>query len=454
MKHIAVLVCVGMAAVAAAQGGWKYPDAIRATVREEAKDQPVRTMEILQSGDNARFLTSVPLDGELDGIPRVEVVGPKGVFTWLDGKPKYVLPLLLPSTFDAYDFLARPRFSRADLEFNLQGVEQALQKRVLVGPTESVAGRECLVLIVPDRPDSTKTDYQKLWVDRQTGLTMRLEDYTRGELVYRREISKIEFPEQVDASAFEPAPDAVRVIGLVAPSTLLFLPSLRTEQDLARDISRIQAQSSIQDWYKSPSTPPGFHYAITRFREARSYSVQWGRQNNRGRGNQFAQAQGQRQFVIQDSSGNTRVIQIQAGGSGNGNFVIRMDAGQMVLQAGQGGGDPTTASGSSSGARSASGVTIGQVIQTDWVDPETGHSVSLFQVNGRPIETALARLLLPEPKAIARQALAEAKLYDVQIPFACRVLTWKTGTIAYALVSTKMTEDEMTKFAEALVSRR
>jgi hypothetical protein len=94
------------------------------------------------------------------------------------------------------------------------------------------------------------------------------------------------------------------------------------------------------------------------------------------------------------------------------------------------------------------------LIQTDWVDPETGHSVSLFQVNGRPIETALARLLLPEPKAIARQALAEAKLYDVQIPFACRVLTWKTGTIAYALVSTKLTEDEMTKFAEALVSRR
>ncbi|RMG26882.1 MAG: hypothetical protein D6724_00810 [Armatimonadetes bacterium] len=455
MKRIAIVLLAGLAAIAAAQGGWKYPDAIRATVREEAKDQPARSMEILQSGENARFLTSVPLEGELDGIPRVEVIGPSGVFTWLDGKPQYVLPLLYPSTFDAYEFLARPRFSRADLEFNLQGIEHALKKRVLVGPTEEVAGRECLVLIVPDRPDSTRTDYQKLWIDRETGLTMRIEDYMAGDLRYRREISKIEFPDGVDASSFQPAPNAIQVRGLVAPSALLYLPGLRSEQDIARDISRIQAQSSIQSWFKSPPLPEGFKYAVTRYREARSYSVQWGRQSNRGRGNQFAQAPRQRQFVIRDSSGNTRVIQIETDDRGGRNVVIRTDSGQMVLRPGQGGDDPTTASGSSSATGSQAGATnSGQVVQTDWVDPSTGHTVSLFQVNGRPVETVLSRLLLPEPKAIANRTLSDAKFYEVQIPISCRVLTWKSGQVAYALVSTKMSEGQMTKFAENLVSAR
>jgi hypothetical protein len=88
------------------------------------------------------------------------------------------------------------------------------------------------------------------------------------------------------------------------------------------------------------------------------------------------------------------------------------------------------------------------------VDPSTGHTVSLFQVNGRPVETVLSRLLLPEPKAIANRTLSDAKFYEVQIPISCRVLTWKSGQVAYALVGTKMSEGQMTKFAENLVSAR
>ncbi|MEW5884108.1 MAG: hypothetical protein AB1725_07785 [Armatimonadota bacterium] len=444
MKTLSVLAGALVVSLAHAQGGWKNPDVIQATVVETV-GSTTRTLEVIQAGDNLAYDTTAEVDGELGGVPRTEVIGPKGIFTWLKGKPEYALALVMPTSFEVFEALARPRFSRADLEFNLRGIEDALGKKVIVGKTEKIAGRECLTLTVPDRPDSTRTDYQKLWVDRETGITMKVEDYFSGNLKYAREITKISFPNSAQGVLFAPASDAVVIRGVVGASALLRMPSLRDEAALRSDFARIldRAQSSVAQWLKAPPSVQGMGYSQTTYREAKSYSVGWGDGGGQRRDNQWASGQPARQIMIQSGDGEARVvtIQIDRGGDGGQVAMFRSEAGDLVVRRGgeAGQGDTRGEGGSNS--------TIGFVVQSDWVDPKTGHTATLFQVVDRRVESVLSRLLLGSPSPIADQRISTAQVYEVDVPFKCSVLTWKVGNVSYALVSTGMSRQQMVDFA-------
>lgn len=447
MKSLIVLAGAVTLSSAYAQGGWKNPGVIRANVLETV-GSTTRTLEVIQAGSNLSYDTTAEVDGELGGVLRTEVIGPKGVYTWLKGKPEFALALVMPTSFEVFDILARPRFSRADLEFNLRGIESALGKRVIVGRTESIAGRECLTLTVPDRQDSTRTDYQKLWIDRETGITMKVEDYFGGVLKYAREIKQIEFPDAAQGVLFEPAPNAVVIRGVVGASALLRMPTLRDEAAIRADISRIldRAQSSVAQWLKAPPSVPGMGYSQTTYREARSYSVSWGTSGNQRRDNQWAGAQQSRQIMIQTGEGEARVvtIQIDRGGDGGQLAMFRSEAGDIVLRRG---GEGQGGAGGSAAGQAGSNATLGYVVQSDWVDPKTGNTATLFQVVDRRVESVLSRLLLGSPSPVADQRISTAQVYEVEVPFKCTVLTWKAGNVSYALVTTSMSRQQMIDFA-------
>lgn len=444
MKSLTVLAGALLCTLSYAQGGWKNPDVVQATVTETTASA-TRTLEVIQAGNDLAYDTTAEVDGELGGVPRTEVIGPKGVYTWLKGKPEYALALVMPTSFEAFEILARPRFSRADLEFNLRGIEAALGKKVIVGKTEKIAGRECLTITVPDRPDSLRTDYQRLWVDRETGITMKLEDYFGGTLKYAREITKIEFPDSAEGILFAPPPNAVVIRGVVGASVLLRVPTLRDEAALRADIARIldRAQSPVAQWLKAPPSVPGMGYSQTTYREAKSYSVAWGGTGSQRRENQWAVGAPARQIMIQTGEGDARVvtIQIDRGGEAGAVATVRTQAGDFVLRReGEPGGD---------NARGESGgnATLGYVVQSDWVDPKTGHTATLFQVVDRKVESVLSRLLLGSPSPVADQRISTAQFYEVTVPFKCSVLTWKVGTVSYALVSTAMSRQAIIDFA-------
>jgi outer membrane lipoprotein-sorting protein len=443
MRSLIVLAGALLLAAAHAQGGWKTPDVIQATV-VEMDGSTTRTLEVTQAGRNLAYDTTAEVDGELGGVLRTEVIGPKGVYTWLKGKPEFALALVMPTSFEVFDFLARPRFSRADLEFNLRGIEAALGKKVIVGKTEVIAGRECLTISVPDRPDSARTDYQKLWVDRETGITMKLEDYFGGALKYSREITKVLFPDSVEGILFAPPPHAVVIRGLVGASALLRMPTLRDEAALRDDIARIldRAQSSVAQWLKAPPSVPGMGYSQTTYREAKSYSVAWAGAGSQRRENQWASGQAPRQIMIQSADGEARVVTIQIDrGEGGQVAMFRSESGDLIVRRGgeEGQGE--------AGGESASRATLGFVVQTDWVDPKTGHTATLFQVVDRKVESVLSRLLLGSPSPVSDQRISTAQFYEVTVPFKCSVLTWKVGNVSYALVSTVMSRQQMIDFA-------
>jgi len=141
-KTIPTLVALAAAAIASAQGGgWKNPAYVTATLSEKYEETAPKEITVTKKGDSYSYKTSNEIDGMLGGIERVEVAGPSGFYTWLPGRPELALRLWAPTSLDVFDYLAKPKFSRADLEVYLEGIEKALGKKVLVGKTEKIAER-------------------------------------------------------------------------------------------------------------------------------------------------------------------------------------------------------------------------------------------------------------------------------------------------------------------------
>src|SRR5690242_7754001 len=124
--RIISLIAVSLAAVAAhAQDGWKNPKTVFATFVEKYADSPEKKLDLLQKDGQLSYRTTGSINGELDGVKRIESVGPAGTTTWLEGKPETALQLMAPTLNGADEYFVRPRFSRADLEFNVAGIEKA-----------------------------------------------------------------------------------------------------------------------------------------------------------------------------------------------------------------------------------------------------------------------------------------------------------------------------------------
>ncbi len=451
-----ILLCI-VCLPAFAQQGWKNPSEITAMVKESESGGDAREYKVSQNGSDLAVRTTQGINGLLNGVPRIETITSKGVFTWLDGKEKYALQLPYPSQLNASDFLGRPKFSRADLEFNVKGIEKALNKRVLIGKSEKIAERDCLVLNIPDRPDSIASDFQKIWIDRETGLTMKIQDYFSGKLSYEREITSIEFGTAA-STIFVPAKDTVVIRGIVSIETLLRVPEPRNREELKSDIAKINSKApENQPWAKTLNPSSAFGYAQTNFRESQINRVSNGSSNNQAGGNS---GQNRRQNQLAEE-GVARQVMIFRTGGGSGEDVFQIQVEGMPM-----GGDVTlttfsgvqTAAGSTPD-RSNSGAVSGTAAndpkstltaKTDFVDPRTGETVTLIQAKNRPAEAAIGPIMLGQPTKVEDQRISMAKSYAVTVPFKINILVWQRGDVSNAIASTRLSIEELRDLAATI----
>lgn len=433
-----------------AQSDWKTPTTIRAIFQEEWKEGS-NLITILTKANSLRIHTSQGIGDDLQGIPRVEVISPKGIFTWIDGKPEAVLQLFEPSAMGYLEFLARPRFSRYDLEFNMKGIKQALGKRVLPEKAETVAGRDCLVLTIPDRHDSLSTDFQKLWIDRETGITLKLQDYQRGELVYQREVTEIDYRASATEADFVPTHNAIILKGVISPQTLLVMPRGRPLNDVKTDISTINEKTKhIAAGWATPLTPAEFLYAQTLFQQGQAIGATVfgnalrsgnSRQPNNRR-NRLAEPQ---ILYIQNSSGGapTQVEVRMERGPGGRQLIVATGTTQNTQSGAAGGG--------STGAVSSTATPV-LYAKSDFVDPKTGRSLSFVQAYGSTALAAFYPLPFGTPEPLNDPRLAEARIYRVAQPYEITLLVWRKDKVEYALASPSLSVEQLQRLAHNIMS--
>lgn len=461
LTGIALAAC----SVAMAQGGWKNPATMTATVREQFSQAAPREMTLTKKGDDYSFRTSYEINGMLGGTERIEIAGPKGFYTWLPGRPDVVLRLWSPTSLDVFDFLAKPRFSRADLEVYLEGIERALGKKVLVGKSEQVSGRDCLVLTILDTPGQS-ADYQRLWIDRETGVAMKLQDVVRGTTEYEREITKISFDEAPADMLFAPKPEAKILSGIVLPTVLTNFGSLQTGETFSSDVASLN-QRVGKTWAGATNNMDAYGYAGSSFRTVRNQSFNLGpdrvdpRQAERdrrrqARGNMIAQ---QRQFVVSDDR--TVMLAFATESSGGGEIaVIHQIEGTLPptveIEQSRGGGQREGGPGgsTSSGSASANSTVTYPMVQSDFVDAKTGATLTLLQIEGRDLKPWLSPLMLDEGVPVGSEGAGNARFHTSSGPVKASVLTWKLGQSNLALVSTSLGKDELVKIASRIQTGR
>jgi hypothetical protein len=443
---------------AAAQGGWKKPEAVYAEVNEWKEDFS-RTFRVYSHSGVLRVSTTVGVNGAIDGMQRIESISSNGVFTWLEDKPGVAMQLLTPTSWEPLEFLAVPRFSRADLEFHLAGIERALGKKVLAGAQETIAGRDCLVLTILDRPNSINQDFQKLWIDRETGIALRIEEFFRGQRIYFREVTSIAFMNEPPGVDMLPRPEAIMVRGPVSANALLRIPTPRPASEFAEEIARFNASTKADEknWLLAPAISNPFGYVQSSYREpvVMAQSSQRVNQNEQSRREPVSlfdapsiitgPAGGSAQFVVSVSrsdDGGGREIQVQA--------EINGERRELILRQGEEGRGLTfpPIGGQPQRSQSSEPVAVRMyVAKSDFVDPKTGKTLALVQAQGVAPENYLDGILLTRSSNFEDARFPSAKIYFVEIPYEALVLTWQKGKVRYAIAATGLTESELADIA-------
>ena len=451
---IAAAMSLLAASAAIAQGGWKNPQYVTATISEKFEQTQPRELTVTKKGDSFSYLTSNEIDGMLGGVQRMEVAGPNGFYTWIPSRPDLVLRLWNPTSPDVFDMLAKPKFSRADLEVYVEGIEKALGKKVLVGKSEKIAERDCLVLTILDQPGSS-TDYQRLWIDRETGLAMKLVDVVRGNTEYEREVKSISFATPGPEVLFAPKEGAKVLSGIVLPTTLVNSANLASVGQLSTDIAAVNQKSGI-NWAGAVNELPGYGYAGSNFRQIRRDRFQVGQERVDPR-----EAERQRRRQQRGNQIAERARFVSSNGGGEQTFEIRIAT--MEGMATTTGGDVmiTTALPPTIGAdgrivegRSGTGTddktTVYPMVQSDFVDAKTGDTVTLLQIDKRDLKPWLLQLGLDEGVAVAHDGVGNGRFHVAQGPMKLNVLTWQVGQARMALVATRLGKDELAEIASKI----
>lgn len=432
--------------------GWKRPQVIEATITEKVGDLPERLLKVARTPQGFSITTTQGIFGELEGTSRIETISRAGIFTWLEGKPEVALQLLIPTSLNFLEYFETPRFSRADLEFDLKGIERALKKRVLVGKEEKIAGRECLVLMVLDRSDSMNRDYQKLWIDKETGMALKIQDYFRGNMTYQREFSAFDYGGDEEKIVLKPKEGATVIRGLVSGQSLIRVPVPRSVNDFKRDISNINSMDKKPEdgWAASLDVKEPFGYITSSFREftMRSFQQliqqQQAQQQAQSRGNvlgsgisevpmQLFTEGGQATIsVTTTDDGGRRYQVITESGTERREFVVARDSsGQIRFEQGpQGQRDVDSPNQPKDSDKNVF------LVKSDFVDPKSGNTFTLLQVHGAEPEPHLGNISLGQPTPHQDSRLSQAKTYTVKSPFAINILVWRIGEMRYAIAAT------------------
>ena len=458
-KQILIVMSIAMAAAACAQGGgWKNPAYVSATISERFEQSAAREMTVTKKGDTYSYRTTNEIDGMLGGVERVEVAGPNGFYTWLPNRPEIVLRLWAPTSHDVFDYLAKPNFSRADLEVYVEGIEKALGKKVLVGKSEKIAERDCLVLTILDKPGSSE-DYQRLWIDRETGLAMKLMDVAKGVVSYEREVKSIAFTPPADV-LFAPKEGAKVLSGIILPTTLLNVGTLSGAEAFQRDISVVN-QKSGTPWAGATAELSSFGYAGSNFRQIRRDRFQVGpervdpreaarQRRQQQRGNQIAQ----RARFVSQNGGEMQTIELRFAATEDviatrdGNVIVSTAALPPTL------GAEGAVPGQAGTGANADGSIVYPMVQSDFVDAKTGDTLTLLQIDKRDLKPWLLQLGLDEGVVVPNEGAGNARFHVSTGPVKVNVLTWQVNQSRLALVSTNLSKEQLVDIAQKIQPNR
>jgi hypothetical protein len=258
---------------------------------------------------------------------------------------------------------------------------------------------------------------------------------------------------------FAPKENAKILSGIILPTTLVNAFNPNPASDFERDISVINKRSE-KPWAGFGTDFSSYGYTGTNYRQIRKDTFQVRqervdpreearRRRQQQRGNQIAQ---QRQFITADG-GQLQTFEIRVAASDLSSTVQIAD-GNVVLTGippTVGGDIGTAASTTQAGAEKS---VVYPMTQSDFVDPKTGATLTLLQIENRDLTPWLSRLALGEGVKVANQVAGNATYYTAEKPVKVGVLTWQLGQTRMALVSTSLDKDQLVEIAGTIKASR
>src|SRR5262249_30587701 len=188
-----------------------------------------RPFEVSRSHGKLQFTTQRGLDGSLIGEKRSEANIAAGVFTWLTDRTGWALQLAEPS-MPEYNSIVQPsRFSKAALLEARQSIERTLGKKITQFKTGTLRDRTCFEVTVGD--PSTPTNYQKIWIDAESGIVLQRVDASNRTVDYQYSLDAFK-PDSGEPKDAYSVPNGATVIrGFVHPEILKHAGDKATVED-------------------------------------------------------------------------------------------------------------------------------------------------------------------------------------------------------------------------------
>jgi|GEM_PF-4730830 len=393
---------------------------------------------------------------------RAEISTGKGIFTWMnDEVGSRVLALPTASQRDVPVWSSPVRFSK-------DAIQKGEVKDWKLTGSEKLAGRDCFVVT------SLTPPIQKLWIDKETGVTLRQQDSdTAGSVFYERNAIEARFGLQIPAQRFEVPVNCFTIWGVPDPSILVAKSLDRPYKDYAKDLEAVKKKSKLlpESWLQQVPEIPGFAYAQTVFHEKQGKPVATIWPTNR-LGAPEIEPGGLPAGWTMDASVNddgNLLLNFGSPEGGNPRVLIKLPDDQggtskfnITMQSDS--GETTSLSYSAFyGADGALVITPGfdvneartrreqrrldlskanVVVQSDFVDA-TGQTVSFIQIRGRDWKGALLWPRLPEPANVDFGPLAKAKSYAITGSFPLKMLVWDYNATTYILASSTLDLDKL-----------
>lgn len=433
---------------------------------------------LMRQGENLLLRTNRNVHGALAGEERSELAVREGIFTWLAAQPAWTLQLLAPSS-EQMRYLDPPRFQISDLRNNRPAVERALGGKVTVGKREKFGKRDCITLLVTHSQTGRQ---QGFWVDLETGLILRHVDMVNGLKDYERWFTQFTPQTSLPAENFQIPTGSQVIRGVPDAGILRHAAKPRDANAYREDVSQIRQKTVLGagNWLYTLPDIPGFAYTHTVHQER----VGTFSKEQLARRASLYRNQGVFSAIpyLSDipvvgrfyTGGATQPAPWVFTGQEGGNAIalalgdnvlttapnapvqgIRVFTSDRLLTEGTGSAislkflsptlDPATRKRlleeeKQMGADSR--------VQSDFLDPKTGDTLSFLQLRHRGIASLFPGLALPEPSVLTSKERGRVLVYALTQPFALNLISWQTGEGSYVLASTRLTPKELLALAE------
>jgi hypothetical protein len=424
---IALILALAVLGPSRPSDGWRRTETVRATGFEQLKQGTPRPFTVLRSRDNYLYECTSGIDGALSGVLRTESGGPRGFFTWLSGEHSFVLQLPVSTAPELYE-----------TTFSLSDPSRKGAQRV---GKETFAARTCSVFRF-SQPGALDQD---LWVEDESGITIRQIDRVGGTPLYIRELDQIETGISVSQSALMPPHDAVVIRGPITPNVLRCLQSGEAAS-LADDLAGLRSKSGIGNgnWILGLNSPQGYEYEeCSDFERGIS---QLPRDFASPLTKDIAEIQpvGQLPFGWSETgSSNERTYSNLASRSGN-----RYEAAPKMYEAPDGHLLTLAPPSKKASSQQVEG-DLKAMVRLEYLNKTNGDTVVFFQMRNVPLVAAFPGYRLGNPRRLRSSAHSKMSGYIITSPSTVNVVEWRSGDSLYAIAATGLDFTAIEKLADS-----